>query len=300
MGKRSRRQSQFWSSALSNQQVIAYYTKRILNLALSRFEWYGDLPDTVDTRFLELGLLQNGMGIWYKDDVLGELSLWCTVNGEFNQYGIPIHRRAWGYNGFQSEDLNDSNSVLIYNDMSHSTDCNEILMFAERLYLCQRVADINLTAQKTPVLLECPEEMKLTLMNLFEAYDGNQPFIYGNKKINLEEMVRVLKTDAPYLADKIREEKVEIWNELMTWLGIASLSIDKGERMIRDEVQKSMGSSFSSRFSYEFERQQAAKKIENMFGHETKVRFRQDMYEQEAMSFHNDLIGGRENGQLHD
>lgn len=280
---------QLMESARKNAQCMNYYTKRIINLALSRFKWDGDIPKTVDIRFLEMGLVLQGCGIYFLDDAIGPLSLWCLPGGDFNVYGIPQNRTAYGY-GYTMGNLNDSNSVLIYNDMAHSTDCNEIQMFAERLYLCQRIEDININAQKTPVLFQCPETMRLTLENLFMKYDGNQPFIFGNSELAIPEMVRILKSDAPFLADKIRQERVEIWNELLTFLGIANMAINKRERMITDEVQRSMGATFSSRFTYEYEREQACDKIFELFGNAISVEFRQDLVDKESNAFIDEVI----------
>lgn len=42
--------SQFYESAILNINTFDYYYNRLVNLALSRFDWKG-LPDTVDVRF---------------------------------------------------------------------------------------------------------------------------------------------------------------------------------------------------------------------------------------------------------
>ena len=68
-------------------------------------------------------------------------------------------------------------------------------------------------------------------------YSGNTPFIFGNKQFDISNKLNVLKTDAPYLIDKLELHKHEIWNECMTFLGIDNANTDKKERLITDEVE---------------------------------------------------------------
>ena len=51
-----------------------------------------------------------------------------------------------------------------------------------------------------------------------------------------EYILQVIKTDAPFLLDKISDYKKEIWNEALTYLGINNILVDKKERLITDEA----------------------------------------------------------------
>lgn len=91
-------------------------------------------------------------------------------------------------------------------------------LFALRLYEAERTCDVNIKSQKTPVLLMVDEKQRLTMENLYSQYDGNRPFIFGDKQNLSPDSLRVLKTDAPFIADKIMDYKKEIWNEALTFL----------------------------------------------------------------------------------
>ena len=69
---------QFWESAKYNNATFRYYYDRLIEMAVSRFEWKG-LPDTVDTRYLELALLTDGKAVFFYDEVLGYLALRCAI-----------------------------------------------------------------------------------------------------------------------------------------------------------------------------------------------------------------------------
>lgn len=51
-------------------------------------------------------------------------------------------------------------------------------LFALRLYEAERTADVNIKAQKTPVLLLMDEKQRLTMENIYSQYEGNKPVIF--------------------------------------------------------------------------------------------------------------------------
>ena len=275
MSKR-RKDLQFCESALMNNRTYLQYYNRLTELAVSMFDWV-NLPDTIDARFLELCLFGDGMCIFFKDEVLGFLALQTTIGGQLNVYRIPIKRKAWAQNGYQI-DLDESNSVLIFNNFLHTNSLLDIEMFSKRLYNLDRAIDVNANAQKTPVLIMCDETERLTMKNLYKQYEGNEPFIFGNKALNAKGLT-VLKTDAPYVADKLYQLKTQIWNEALTYLGISNTNIVKKERMISDEVTRNMGGVIASRYSRLEARRQAAEQINKMFGLNIEVNYREDFRE---------------------
>ena len=151
----------------------------------------------------------------------------------------------------------------------------DVQMFSQRLANLDRAIDVNANAQKTPVLIQCDENQRLTMKNLYMQYDGNEPFIFGDKSLNTNAL-KVLKTDAPYVADKLYQLKVEYWNEALTYLGISNVSVQKKERMIQDEVQRNQGGVIASRYPRLEARRQACEKINEMFGTDISVDYRED------------------------
>lgn len=85
-----------------------------------------------------------------------------------------------------------------------------------------------------------------------------------------------MKTDAPYICDKIYELKTKIWNEALTYLGISNVSVEKKERLITDEVDRSQGGVLASRYSRLVARQQACEQINKMFGLNVWCEYRED------------------------
>lgn len=264
----------FDESMILNNLTYRQYLNRLTELAISVFEWK-NLPKTVDARYLELHLFETGCMVYFKDEVIGDLCLDCIVNGRLDVYGNPLLRRAYsGYNNYQKL-LKYNNSVIIWNNYLHSNSILDVEMFARRLYNIDRIIDINANAQKTPVLVLGNEKQRLTLLNLYKEYDGNAPFIFGDKNLDINAL-KALSTNAPYVCDKLYQLKTQIWNEALTYLGISNINIQKKERLITDEVTRNQGGTIASRFSRLETRRQAVEKINEMFGTNIEVNYRED------------------------
>lgn len=269
-----RKLSEFDISAIGNTYSYVRYYLQLKELAVSMFEWV-NLPSSIDERFLELTLFEQGKAVYFNDDVLGDLALKCTVGGGFNVYNIPIMRRAYASNGYQRE-LSDKNSVIIYNNYNRTNTMDDMRYYAMRLWNIDRAIDVNVNAQKTPILIQCTEDERLTMENLYKDYAGNMPFIAGNKNLNTEGF-KVLRTDAPFVADRLMSIRNQIWNECMTILGISNVNFQKKERMVTDEVMRGQGGIVANRYTRLNMRKEAVKKINAMFGTDIDVRFRDDI-----------------------
>lgn len=263
-----------WPSAQINNQTYIDYYQRLMEFAINMFEWR-NLPPTVDERFLELTLYEKGYCLYFNDEVVGNLALTCTIGGMLDVYRIPTERRAFAVNGY-NKICTSQDSVLIFNNYLHTPTILTIELFARRLYEIERTIDVNVKAQKTPTLVLASEQQRLTLLNLYMQYDGNEPFIFGDKDMEFDG-IKCLKTDAPYVADKLQVLKHQIWNEALTFCGIENSNQDKKERLVADEVGSNYGNIEAQRNVMLNARRQAADKINRMFGTNIEVRFRSSL-----------------------
>lgn len=93
--------------------------------------------------------------------------------------------------------------------------------------------------------------------------------------------IKALKTEAPFVADKLMEYKKQIWNEALTFLGINNLSNEKKERMITDEASSNnelINLNLQARLSC---RKKACEQFNELFGlkddEKIDVRVRSDL-----------------------
>lgn len=262
---------EFNQSLLENRMSYLQYYELLEDIGLNCFKWKG-LPESVDERFLEMTLFEKGMAVFFEDDAMKKfLALTVQIGGKLNVYRIPMERNAYATNGYFNK-LTDKDSVLIFNNRLHTPSKLQVEIFAQRLYNIDRTIDVNVNGQKTPIAILCDENQRLSMKNLYMQYEGNQPFIFGSKDLDVKS-IQSINTGAPYVSDKLYELKREYWNEALTYLGVANVQTNKKERLITDEVNRTMGGVFASRLSRLNERQEACERINKMFGLNVSVEF---------------------------
>lgn len=270
-----RKKKLFDESALENNRAFLFYYYRLMELSVSMFKWE-NLPDTVDQRYIEMELFRNGSVVYFNDEYIGNLCLDVLFNGNFDVYGYPIKRRAYSYYNNYNKELDNTNSVIVYNNYIRTNSETAVRMYAKRLYNLDRIIDVNANAQKTPVLIRASEKQRLSMLNLYKEYNGNSPFIFGDKDLDLSD-IKAISTQAPYVSDKIYTLKTQIWNEALTYLGISNINIQKKERLITDEVMRNQGGTIASRYSRLESRQKAVNEINKMFGTNISVTYQEDL-----------------------
>ena len=235
----------FKDSLYLNDETYMDYLNRFRRIALSMFEWV-NLPKTMNSRYLEECLFFNGQASLLYDKKYGFINTKCAGNGYVNIYGLPSKLHCFSYS-FQTdrnlyvglntlnESKEDEECILVMNNWERVPTAGSMELFAYRLYLAQRTCDVNISSQRYPVMVVGDEKQRLMLENLYSQYDGNQPFIFGNKNQFTGEEMKVLNTSAPYVVDKITEYKKEIFNEALTYLGINNVSVKKKERLTENE-----------------------------------------------------------------
>lgn len=257
-----------------NQLTYVDYLKRLEEIAINMFEWK-NLPYDIDERFLELTLFTQGMVVFFYEEVMDRyLALQTMIGGNLDVYRVPRQRRAYAVNGY-SRELSDRDSVIIFNNYLREPSFPTTQLYAKRLYEIERSIDVNVKAQKTPVMIQSSESQRLTMKNMYEQYNGNEPFIFGSKGMELDG-VSVLNTDAPFVADKLMLLKHQYWNEALTFLGVENSNTDKRERLITDEVQSNLGAVEAQRFVRLNMRRRACDQINRMFGLNIWVDYRSD------------------------
>lgn len=255
-----------------NNLTFTDYFYRLMLLARSVFEWK-NLPNGIDEKWIERFLFTEGKCMFFKDKDNGYMIAKCTPDGQVNYYDEPTRLRAYGTNYTGKSLENNEECVLIRNNDEMIPTSPTIQLYAWRLAEISRTIDININAQKTPVIIKCSDKQKLSLKQVYKKWDGYDPVIFGDKTLELDKF-DVLKTDAPIVFDKLQIQKHAIWNEAMTFLGINNANMDKRERLVDDEVQANNEQVGLSAEVMLKSRQNACKLINEMFGLNISVEIR--------------------------
>lgn len=250
MKRRKGQNYKFEDSLIVNDATYIDYLNRFKRIALSMFEWV-NLPKSMDSRYLEQCLYYMGQASLLYDKKYGFINTKCGGSGYVNIYGLPdrFNCYSYGYNSMrklynglnpllteaQKENQKNYECILVMNNYDRVPTAGSMELFAWRLYMAQRTCDVNISGQRFPIMVVGDEKQRLMLENLYSQYDGNQPFIFGNKNQLNEDCLKTLNTESPYVVDKVTEYKKEIFNEALTYLGINNISVQKKERLTENE-----------------------------------------------------------------
>ena len=275
------------NNVIMNQNSYYSYLWRLLDLGISVFTWK-NLPEGIDERMLEYWLLMNGLCVFFYDEDLkystladdnapeGYAVLQCMIAGQWDMYNYPKERRAYAVNGLNVE-LNEKNSVIIFNDYLRVPMVPTIQLYAQRLAEIDRTIDVNVMNQKSPKVIRCKDKQRLTFKNLAMQVDGNVYWVFADKNLDLND-IEVLDLSAPYVSNDLMVLKKQYWAEACSYLGIESSPSEKRERLVSGEASSAMANIEAQRFTRLNARKQACLKINELFGLDVDVEFRSGVY----------------------
>lgn len=266
-----------YKAKLTTAEVFSEWLELLIILDTALYEWEG-LPDSVDTRCLELDLCYIGSTLCFKDDIMGEYyCLPCNFGGKYDIYGKPLERIVYSpYNNYHNR-LTIDNSVIIMSNYLMRPHYYTLLDYAERITNIVRTLDINVNAQKTPFILISDETQRLSLENLFKKVDDFEPAIHVKKEMLDMNAVKTLQTEAPYLADRLDGLFHNVFNEALTFMGYNNANQDKKERLVASEVQGNNASIAGQQTSGLIARKRGAYEMNRMFGFNCDVKIRENL-----------------------
>lgn len=278
----------FRDAVVLNNETYVDYFERMKKVCLSMFEWE-NLPPSMNARFLEMCLFYNGQAALLYDDDYGYINTMAADGGYINIYGLPTEIQCYSYRfnqrrGLYTVDTGEEKGkecILVLNNYERIPTSSTINLFASRLTEAQRTADVNIKAQRTPILITTDQKQYFTLKKMYEEYDGNTPAIFADKNIISSDAMKAFKTDAPFVAKDVMQYKREIWNEFLTTMGISNLD-EKRERMVTNEIDSNNELVNLNLQSLLIPRKEACKQFNEKYGlmgdKAIDVKVRSDLY----------------------
>lgn len=278
----------FRDAILMNNDTYVDYLNRMKKICLSMFEWI-NLPQSMNARFLEMCLFYNGQAALLYDEEYGYINTMAADGGYINIYGLPTELNCYSFRFNQRRQLytvdigaeKSSECILVMNNYERVPTTSTISLFAYRLAEAQRTADVNIKAQRTPILILTDQKQYFTLKKTYEQYDGNTPVIFADKNLITPDALKAIKTNADFIAQDIMDYKREIWNEFLTFMGISNLS-EKRERLISSEVDSNNELINLNLQAFLIPRKEACKQFNEKYGlmgeKAIDVKVRSDLY----------------------
>lgn len=129
-------QQKLINSQLSNFKTYEMYKRQCLNLAENVFE-FPNMPQFIDTAYMNGVLLRQGAIAFFVDEIMGLLALPFTAIGKLDVYNRPINIKVFGVNGY-TRTLSRGEFVIMYDNNGRYPLWLDIIQYAERLALDTR------------------------------------------------------------------------------------------------------------------------------------------------------------------
>lgn len=258
---------------IDNIKTVEMYKRQFISLACNVFNIknLNEVAPFMDYSYVNRELVNKGSIAFFMDEYLGLLALPYVNIGNLDLYGRPIDIQVIGRNGYTRK-LKFGEYVIMWDNRSKQPLIYDILQYAERTAQIQRTIDINIAQQRCPRIWKTKTENLKTIENLIDGVSSNNEAILTYDNLELEDTQAILEP-APFVADKLSEQKDKIWNEFLRLIGVANTSFQKKERNIRDEVFISQAGTIASRFTRFNSRVDAIKKINEKWELDLEVEY---------------------------
>ena len=218
--------------------------QRFLNLYMKRFKYTGfsdKFLERYGNRSLwELFLFFAPAVAWLKDGT-GEL-ICLPVSGEwkYNAVGKPTSWRVWAINGAFSKELNENNSVLMFNDEAMSIPYIQLSYEARYMRKLDMAMEQNINLQSTPYVIEAFDENVNSANNWAKLVNNfvSRIVIRGKRDKGDQQHLQsqVLKTDVPLQIKDFMTAYNEFNFRALSYLGFKNVNIEKSERLLTGEI----------------------------------------------------------------
>lgn len=264
---------------IANQEIYNYYRERLINVALSQFEWHG-LPDTCDRLYFEKRLLFDGKACMLKPIGSEEwMSLGYVTNGSLNVYGYPTDILGVGFN---ATNIQPEVWEFLYDNMTKQSLLPKIDLYARLLWEVHNTFRSNLKHQNTPYIVTGTKNQELSFKNLFNRIFGFQPYILMKRPEDAQ-AIQVLQTGVDYRGNELLDSLKVVWAEALAMLGITAETTKK-ERLIGDEITLNRQEDIISLNSRLLNRVEFCNKMNKKYGLELSVNISSEDYAMQMLN----------------
>lgn len=261
-------------------QQASFWERLLVNMALATVKW-NNVPAGIDPRAMEWILLYYGCGGMFTEEG-GHLFAQASYSGMMNMYWNPNetlfvapngpswYRHAQSY--VKDGVLLDPDCAVVWDNMMRVPLVPMLRRYAQRIARYDSIMDTNVEAQRTPWIVAATPENKRNaqvMQNKLEANDQYWKLMQGMEGT----LPYVLNTQAPFVADKVNEQKHVLINEALTLIGIDNSNVDKRERVQTAEVLSNNEQIMSMRESRMKCREQFCERCNTLFGLDMSVEW---------------------------
>lgn len=217
------------NNAFANNGI---YFNKFATLLQSLFEW--NLPPSMNAEFLEWCLFWQGKACCIKDDINNELlNLQYTDESPPNIYNLPTKINA--FSNYFHKTVSKDNFVICRNDINYTPSFLIAKYFSDKIADIETTVNMNIYAQRVSSVFSGSKEQQLSMVNAFNKFNAGTPFIFVDDDFMENIKLTNIRSETPYICDKLYELKRNYFNEFFEFIGV-NTAIEKQERLLVDEV----------------------------------------------------------------
>lgn len=232
------------------KSIFANYLTKYFNVWLNSYEWRGisyDAQEFIMRRLWDTGSVaafaiikpdkkaEGTKPEFFNDGLCGFTTF--AVTG-YNMYSYPamlqlVNLRGTPYVPSKAQIVN-KDAVICYAQHSKTPIFEIVKQYVEKITNVEMCIRTNLVALQLPVLIENTAENQQHAQELYNHIVNADPIFF----VDAEELesYKNLGVNPQYNIDKLYSYKNHLENELLTFLGINNVNIEKNEHLITDEV----------------------------------------------------------------
>lgn len=266
----------------SQDRITNLILENFLNIHMSRFE-LENTPDYFDELYgnrnlYELFLFFSPAVAWFKQDGIGTIALPASSIAEYNAVGKPTKWNVFSINGKFSKELNEKNSVLMFNDQALTIPYLHLEYEARYLRKLDMAMNQNIDLQSTPYVIEAfDESVKSTskwsdLLNSFTSRIVLRKKREADKRNDLIQQSQVLNTSVELKIKEFQSAYTSFLYRGYTYEGIKNIDIEKNERLLTGEIS---GNDSIIQINYTnalHSRKKAFEQVNKMFGDNFNIK----------------------------
>lgn len=261
---------------VSNNITFSYWYYKLMLVVKALFEWE-NLPNGIESRYIEKYLFNDGSCLFFKDRILGYMVAGIAQDGGVNCYDDPttVTPVATNYVYSGSKPLmNGEDCYLIRNNDLRLPEFAVVRYYAYKLCNLDRAIDVNIESNKTPTVVKCSDKQRLSFKQALNQRHDNEPVIWVDKGADMEQ-IETLDLKPTQIFKDLQIQKHMILNEFFSDIGVNNANMDKKERMVANEVEANNEQVKASEDVLLRCRQEACKKINKIFGLNISVKRRE-------------------------
>lgn len=247
------------------------------NICLTNFEWkFPAENEQLNSDFNELLLFYKGRSALINTGDTGYML--CDFNAidrHFNMFGYPTLIEAidiFNDNKVLGQFSSDNFVIIPNNRIWYPTNYT-VLKYSVDIANIIEAMDLNVEAQKFPVVLQGTPEQKTTLQQIANKIETGDKYIFLDKNYNVDD-IKTLFINAPFISKELDEIKERKRAELLTKIGINNANVYKESGINESETNANNNLVSYNLESFITPRLNAIKEIKSKFDIDVSLKFR--------------------------